>query len=158
MKAKPIPADIGQYVSYDPETGLLWWLTGKRKGHVAGFIKQSGYVFIKFRKQTYQAHRVAFFLHEGYCPPILDHADSDRANNRWSNLRPATTAQNNYNRKKIVGDLPKGVWRTQQGRYAARIRCQRNTYYLGCFDTPDAAHEAYAIAARQHHGEFGRAA
>jgi hypothetical protein len=59
-------------------------------------------------------HRIAYFLHTGEQPEEVDHEDGNRANNRASNLRPATSSGNNRNRNAKVGkdqDLPVGVFR-----------------------------------------------
>ena len=158
-QAKPIPADISEHMSYDPETGCLTWVSGRLRGQVAGCVKRKGYVVVRFRRTGYLAHRIAYFLHAGTCPPILDHADGNRANNRWDNLREATPTQNNANTQKYRGNLPKGVF-TKPGssRFYARIKHSGRTQYLGAYDSAAAAHAAYCQKAVELHGEYARAA
>lgn len=80
--------------------------------------------------------------------------------NRRSNLRQCTLHQNVINRR-IRPDNAlgvKGVKENGSGKFIARITLNRKLRYLGTFDTPGEAHEAYAKAARDLHGQFGREA
>lgn len=88
----------------------------------------------------------------------IDHIDGDRANNRWSNLRLATSRQNSENihgahRDSQTGLL--GVSLDRSGaRYLARIFVDGKAVGLGVHSTAEAAHAAYVAAKRQLH-EFG---
>jgi hypothetical protein len=88
----------------------------------------------------------------------LDHINMNRSDDRWSNLRLATNAQNNQNRKTQANHLSspyKGV--KPNGRnWMASIRANGVQHYLGTFRTPEAAHAAYVEAARRLHGDFAR--
>ncbi len=90
-------------------------------------------------------------------PETVDHRDMDRTNNRWANLRSSLYGQNTAN-SKVRKDSISGIKGVQQhpgtGRYYARIRKDKITHYLGCFDTPEEAHAAYCKAAQELHGEF----
>jgi hypothetical protein len=83
-----------------------------------------------------------------------DHISHDALDNRRSNLRPATPAQNARNRRSgIKRDLPKGVHRNGSG-FQAEITVNYRRWKLGTYRTPEEAHAAYAAAALEHHGEF----
>jgi hypothetical protein len=85
---------------------------------------------------------------------IVDHKDCDRTNDRWSNLREATHAQNSANMHVRPGRLfPKGVFPCGRG-FQARIQ----QHYLGIFNTSEEAAAAYLKAATELFGEFARAA
>lgn len=86
----------------------------------------------------------------------IDHIDGNGLNNQRANLRPATLAQNQYNKRSLGGRSAfKGVhW--QQGAWVARISKNGVRLHLGRFPTEVEAALAYDQAAREHHGEFAR--
>jgi hypothetical protein len=103
-------------------------------------------------------HREIFGACDGQ---LVDHVDGDGLNNRRSNLRIATRAENNRNaavRKDNTSGF-KGVhWHKGDGRWQAQIRVAGKRIRLGAFDTPEAAHAAYCEAAARYHGAFARPA
>lgn len=90
---------------------------------------------------------------------LADHKSGDTLDNRRSNLRSATGAENARNRRPKRRPYPKGVCPSTCGvTFQASIVAKGKRYYLGTFKTPEAAGAAYAEAARKLHGEFGRVA
>lgn len=89
----------------------------------------------------------------------VDHIDGDGLNNRRSNLRQCTGAENTRNRrmKSGVTNPYKGIC-FKHGRWTSEISIEGRQRHLGRFDTPEEAHAAYAAAARELHGEFARLA
>lgn len=89
----------------------------------------------------------------------VDHRDGDGLNNRRSNLRVCTHAENMQNRvldrRNRFG--ASGVW-ARRGKYRACIKINRRTIHLGTFETPEEAAAAYHGAAKVLFGEFARAA
>jgi hypothetical protein len=88
-----------------------------------------------------------------------DHIDGDGLNNRRSNLRIVTKAQNNINRRRRVTNTSgvKGVsYDKQSGKWAANIGINGKNHWLGRFDTKELAAAAYAEASARLHKEFGR--
>ncbi len=86
---------------------------------------------------------------------IIDHINGNGLDNRKSNLRVCTHAENirNQRRSALNRSGYKGV--TVQGkRYSARIRVEGRQRHLGIFDTAVEAALAYDNAARRHFGEF----
>lgn len=90
---------------------------------------------------------------------VVDHINLNGLDNRRPNLRECTDDQNRNNRRLRPDNAlgVKGVKYTGSGKFMARITLNRKLRYLGTFDTSEAAHQAYARAAQDLHGEFGRA-
>lgn len=89
----------------------------------------------------------------------IDHRDGNSLNNRRANLRLATHAQNQHNRKAYATNTSgyKGVsYYRPTGKWVARIELKGKCKGLGYFFTPEAAHAAYIAAAKELHGEFAR--
>lgn len=154
---------IKAHFLYNPDTGHLIYKKSKRKGW-AGKIAGSpshGYLLLQIEKIHYRVHHVIWFYMTGEWPHQLDHINGNRNDNRWTNLRLANALQNNWNKKKYKGLLPKGVtYRTHPPntakRYFARIECRGKQIFLGNFFSAEEAHKAYQTAARQYFGEFAR--
>lgn len=91
----------------------------------------------------------------------VDHIDGDGLNNRRSNLRLVSTAQNQWNQRRHSDNTSgvKGVHRSSRDKkWCAQIRVSNKVHSLGHFDTLEAAAAAYAEASKRLHGEFGRLA
>lgn len=89
----------------------------------------------------------------------VDHIDCNGLNNRRSNLRLATVAQNQHNSRRAVDNTSgfKGVyWSAAKRKWRARISDNGQRLHLGHFGCPTAAAVAYAKASATLHGQFGR--
>jgi len=82
----------------------------------------------------------------------IDHKDGDGLNCRRRNLRAATTAQNNVNRRPPRRQH-KGVY-AHRRKWTAIISHAGERYYLGLFSTPDEAARAYNLRALELFGDF----
>ncbi len=109
---------LRKLLDYDPRTGLLRWLVNgpppRSFWKIAGNTsKVDGYVQVQVNGENYKAHRLIWRMVTGEWPEHeIDHEDRDRANNRWKNIRPATSKQNAENhslRVDNVSGVP-GVW------------------------------------------------
>jgi hypothetical protein len=90
---------------------------------------------------------------------FADHISGDTLDNRRSNLRLATRAENNQNAKRRKDNKTgyKGVsFRPDLGTWRARINVDNHSIFLGQFKTPEAAYAAYCDAAKKYHGAFAR--
>lgn len=151
---------------YDPATGLFRWKikTSKRTivGNVTGQTPKEGYLRIRIDGELFTAHRLAVFYMTGAWPETLvDHRDRDRTNNRWDNIRNASYSENAANQALSPRNTSgfKGVsWNADGRRWQAHIMVNKKSIYLGLFDKPEDAAEAYMVAAVKYFGEFARAA
>jgi hypothetical protein len=89
----------------------------------------------------------------------LDHINGARADNRFTNLREASPAQNRHNsrapRTNITG-LKGASWNKRDRKWVSEIRANGKRIYLGYFDRAEDAHAAYVGAATLFHGDFAR--
>jgi len=128
-------------------------------GQKMGRVGLNGYIHISIDCQIYYGHRLAWLYMTGKWPIAqVDHIDRNRANNIFDNLREATNAQNQWNRKCLRTDGRKGIYLHKlSGLWTARIKVNGISHSLGYFKSPDDAHAAYVSASKIHHGEFSRA-
>ena len=88
----------------------------------------------------------------------IDHRNGNGLDNRRTNLRWSTVAQNKRNRRKTRGtSVFKGVsWAKPNNMWRAYIHVGNRQQHIGFFhDEQDAAH-AYDAAAKLYFGEFAR--
>lgn len=88
---------------------------------------------------------------------FVDHINGNGLDNRSKNLRIATPSQNGGNSviSKNNKSGYKGVfWNKRRCCWMASIMINRKTIRLGCFDTPEEAHEAYCQAAIRLFNDF----
>jgi hypothetical protein len=99
-------------------------------------------------------HRLLMGTPVGY---EVDHKDRNGLNNRRSNLRVATKAQNQGNRRcnRTSKTGLKGVHVRENGRFQARITGDDGRLHgLGTYDSAEEAACVYDAAAREKYGEF----
>lgn len=103
------------------------------------------------KRHTIRMHRYIIDTPDGL---DTDHINGNKLDNRVVNLRPATRAENQWNRKKQSGSSKyKGV--TKQGNgWKAQLRCNKEFIYLGYYDSEEAASKAYSEATKKYHGDF----
>ena len=99
-------------------------------------------------------HRVIMDVPDGVS---IDHINHNPLDNRRSNLRICTIAENNRNSRSHKGsssqyrgvhwDIPRGKWRVQIGS-------DKKVKHLGDYSCEIEAAKAYDAAARTYHGEF----
>jgi len=91
-------------------------------------------------------------------PEILgEHRDRNGLNNSRENLRIATKAQNNTNRRPKIGGSSKylGVSLNKaSGKFKAQIKSNGKVKGIGYFKTEEEAALAYNLHAEKIHGEF----
>ena len=161
---------LRELLDYDPETGIFVWRYRAQShasdglpidrwntrwaGTVAGSISAYGYQSIVVNYRRYPAHRLAFLYMTGAMPPHeVDHINGLRTDNRWNNLRLATSAANkkNMRRRKDNSSGVTGVtWAPHVSRWTARISIGGRRVNLGYFECLSDAHKARSEAEKRH--------
>lgn len=150
-------------LQYCPDTGVFRFKVRRGRipaGSIAGTYHRGGYVIIRIDYFLYRAHRLAWLYMTGGWPKRIDHKDLNKHNNRWSNLREATSSENLANQAapKTNTSGYKGVtWHRQRRRWQAGIQVNGRHKHLGLFADPEEAHSAYVVAAQKYFGQFARA-
>lgn len=99
-------------------------------------------------------HQIILKKRKGY---NIDHIDGDILNNRKSNLRYCSQAQNSRNSAIPKNNISgyKGVMR-RKNRWCSRIKYNYKGIHLGMYDSKIEAAKAYNKAAIKYFGEFAR--
>lgn len=86
---------------------------------------------------------------------VVDHRNHDGLDDRRSNLKVCTHAQNMLNRKGAAANSTSGFrgvdWYSHRGKWRARVRTKGKSGLLGYFATPEAANEAVQNRLREMH-------
>nr|DAV34081.1 MAG TPA: homing endonuclease [Caudoviricetes sp.] len=158
---------------YDYETGVLYWRRRVNsrvpKTLEAGTQRKSnsdGYLNVSVNGRLYPVHRVVMLMCYGFYGEGLevDHINHVRNDNRLFNLRFVTRSENRKNQSvssKNTSGVTGVYFSKAKKKYIAQIKVNRETIYLGIFDTLEGATEARRQADRKYkfnnnHGE-GRA-
>jgi hypothetical protein len=147
--------EVRRILHYNRRTGVFTWLVDSGARKVAGKVAGTPGVnrpciYISIKRKKYLAHRLAWFYVHGVWPAAqVDHKDGDPANNRLSNLREATNAQNQQNLRNPKGLNPYvGVhFNKEHGVYTARI----NGKHIGYAKTAELARDLYLKAKAELH-------
>lgn len=155
---KQIPLTRGQFALVD-DSDFEWLNQYKWIAHLGSFGK-----FYVLRRPGPRGNRETIRMHRLICGATegeqVDHKNGDTLDNRRSNLRSCSAAQNGWNRCVQRNNTSgfKGVtWHKRISMWQARIRIFSRRVHLGYFLTASAAGQAYKIAARKYHGKFARA-
>jgi len=124
-------------------------------GKIAGTLNDRGYRVVCIGGRLYKAHRILWEMAHGAIPygMQIDHRDRSRSNNRLSNLRLATHAENRRNSGMQSNNISgvKGVgYNKDTGKWIARV----GKKYLGLFITFEEACDARKAEEVKLHGEF----
>jgi hypothetical protein len=146
---KQIPLKHGLFALVDDDMYdyLIQWNWRAERGEYA--------IRTEHRKRVWM-HRVITNAPEGM---EVDHRDGNGLNNRRGNLRICTKSQNMHNtpKRKDGKNKYRGVhFRSDIGKYEARISVDKSRYYLGVYDTAEDAAEVYNKVSKKYLGEFRR--
>lgn len=175
-KAIPDAAVLRQLLRYEPETWKLFWLPRPREmfksensfltwnSRFSGkeaftYVDHAGYKTGNILSVKNYAHRIIWTMENGGIPhgKHIDHINGDKTDNRMSNLRLATQAENNRN-SCLRSDNKIGVkgvsWLSSRNKFVADICVNGARKRIGYFDTKEEAKAAYVFMAESLHGQF----
>jgi hypothetical protein len=141
----------------EPETGVLRWRISwgaVRCGSEAGTLRKDGYITIGIDGKRYQAHRVAWLLHEGHWPDgNPEHENQIKSDNRWVNIKDLAPNQSanggNQGLRRNNSSGLKGVsWAKRERKWEVHIEIRSRGIGLGYFDDPREAGLHYDAAAK----------
>lgn len=164
---------VRDLLDYDPDTGLLHWKHRPLRycsseqsqkainARIAGrraftALNTGGYYQGAVLRLQVVAHRVIWLWMTGDHPAdCIDHIDNNVLNNSWSNLREATRAQNQANRRSYKGSSSQYLGVTRVGKsWSASITSNYKYKRLGNFRCEVEAAKAYDAEAIRLHGEY----
>ncbi|ENX1275922.1 HNH endonuclease, partial [Neisseria gonorrhoeae] len=155
---------LKELLRYDDNTGKLYWAERPRKYFNSGLHYKSwntrfsgkevflykgrlGYLKLKIFKKQYNAHRLIWLFVYGKHASSIGHINRDKTDNRISNLRDVTHAENMKNRGKFKNNTSghTGVYfHKPSKKWQARIMVNRKNKILGLFE-----HIEDAVKARE---------
>jgi len=154
---------LKELLSYSPDTGLFTWASRPtnsiKVGDPAGCLdKSTGYFVIRVDKVLHYAHRLAYLYMTGMLPDgEIDHKDRDRVNNKWVNLRIASSSDNKANSSIRIDNTSgsKGVYKHKKNnKWVANAYSNGKTVYLGSYDCQEEASAAYMQYMTDKFGEY----
>lgn len=174
----PTQADIKKVVDYDPETGIFtwrerdlsYWKPGRHqqmncitwnaqyKGKPAGCITDR-YVRVTINKRPFQAHRLAWIYMNGDEPfGDMDHINTNKGDNKYSNLRISTRPQNMHNYllcKSNTSGVRGLSWNKGLLRWEVDIKVDGKNIHLGIYENfKDAVQSRYDAEVKYGFIEF----
>lgn len=149
---------------YEPETGEFIWISPP-KNHPDLYLKPAGspvssrkktYWAIQIDGKKYKRGRLAILFSTGNLPDVVDHINGDSTDDRISNIRAATVIQNSWNHKTRAkkSSCVMGIRQLKNGKFQARISCNKKHISLGTFGSEADANSAYKAARKSYFGEF----
>ena len=151
--------NLKELLNYDPKTGSFHWRVSYGNavaGSPAGTERKSGYAVIGLCGEKFRVHRLAWLYVHGCWPKgTIDHIDTDKSNNRISNLRDVSQSLNKQNMRAATKANALGVlgvyWSERRGGYMASLRVEGRQKRKGPYKTIERASQSYVDMKRQWH-------
>lgn len=174
-------SELREFVSYDPESGVLIWKKRDRKHFKSdGSFKRfnavfagrptfterhaSGYYCGTVMGRRLLAHRVAWAVHYGEWPRYgVDHINGDPRDNRITNLRDVPQSLNTRNQRRHKDNKSgyTGVYYNDRcGKWSASIQVNYKSRHIGLFKCVTSAAVARRLEEQRNnfHHNHGRMA
>lgn len=144
MNNEDIQVRVKRDFSYNPITGILTRITGKRAG-TRGTLNHHGYIMIKWHQRLYSAtHLIWVYCYGDWPKYTIDHKNRIKSDNRLDNLRDITQSEQNLNKTSSEA-LDKGVYARGE-RFRAQVTRNGSVVHLGTFNSKEEA----IVAVRLH--------
>lgn len=112
-----------------------------KSGDIAGTIRKpcngKSYIQISVRGKIYYAHRLAYLYVIGKFPRNkTDHQDGNGLNNKWHNIKPATSKENSQNmrlRDNSISGCCGVNWHSKANKWQVTIGVNLKSIYLGLY-------------------------
>lgn len=151
--------ELYEKLSYDSETGVFTWkknVSNVTIGSVAGTKNSNNHIQIRINSKRIFAHKLAWaFVYGEFPNGIIDHINGIRNDNRICNLRIVTTSENAHNQRKPHSRTKSGYlgvsWVSSKRKWQAGLAINGKYKFLGLFDDPKIAHQAYLAGKRIYH-------
>jgi hypothetical protein len=157
-------SELLSILDYNQDTGIFTWkvhlkYSNMYAGDIAGNLNiQDGYIQIMVNKASYRAHRLAWFYVTGQWPiNTIDHDDTIKHHNWFSNLREATHNEQQQNKPLSKNNTSgvKGVhWNNSRKMWYASIKLNSKRIFLGSFINKADAIQAVTAAREKYHKQF----
>lgn len=147
----------------DKRTGFLYWKlnvsASGRIGQRAGCLDtHDGYRKVRYGGIAYREHHIVWLLTYGSFPDdLIDHKNRNRSDNRPSNLRLASHAENGKNKSRQRNNLsgvPGVYWSTEHRKWKVQISVNNKRKFLGLFDCLEEARVVKQKAEATYFKEF----
>lgn len=153
---------LKEHLHYEPETGVFTWIkktsiksNNIKIGRLAATKMNNGYLAVQIFNKSYLSHRLAWlYVYGKLSENEIDHINGLKTDNRIVNLRICNHGENLQNLTLLKNNSSgfAGVsFHKHRGRWQAKIRYNKKDYYLGLYNTPEEAHQAYVIAKAKYH-------
>jgi len=133
----------------DPENGIVYGIKGNQiKSKTKGGY---GVCAIKYNNKQIRvlSHIFMYYYVNNVVPDTIDHINGDKMDNRIVNLRNVSQQVNQHNRRCKGYTYIKSL-----NKYKAQITYNGKVKYIGLFDTPDSARNAYLLEKKKLHIEI----
>ena len=148
---------------FEYRDGELIWKARSSKcvkiGDIVSGVGGNGYKRVTINYKSYLAHRIIYFMHNGFVAEYLDHINGNKLDNRIENLRACTVSENGQNAKLRTDNSSgiKGVsWLKIERRWRARIESKGKVIATKYFLKKEDAKEYIENIRANIHGEFAR--
>lgn len=154
--------DLKRFLHYDPETGFFTWRVNRTNGIKAGDragCSRGKYWVISVWNVSYAAQRLAVLYMTGAFPPeYVDHINGLTLDNRWSNLREATNAENQRNRSGTGSrcGLKNVTYVASRSKYQVSLKVGGREKFIGYFEDLELADLVATAAREKYHGVFAK--
>jgi hypothetical protein len=155
---------LREVLSYNPDTGVWIWIKKTSKkiliGDIAGNVKDGKYRQIKIDGFLYYAHVLAWLYMTGEWPKgEIDHKDNNgsKDDNRWCNLREATSSQNKFNTEKHrnnTSGMKNLSWDKSRCKWVVSFSIKGKQSFRKRYNNKEDAINAIYEVAEKLHGQF----